>query len=124
MNLHTLTYAGVDTGVDGISSSRPNPLSTLTTFELSYLSPTLTCCISKPKNVSLARIMPLHQKQFFFLKKSTQIEHSCHFAREGRMQVGERRRVRQELVRKASPLFKVGSGQLSKMMDAYSHEIT
>jgi hypothetical protein len=40
------------------------------------------------------------------------------------MQVGERRRVRQELVRKASPLFKVGSGQLSKMMDAYYHEIT
>jgi hypothetical protein len=37
---------------------------------------------------------------------------------------GERRILRQELIRKASPHFKVGSGQLSKMMDAYYHEIT
>lgn len=39
---HTLTKAGVDSGIDGTSSNSPDPLSTLTTFELSYISPILT----------------------------------------------------------------------------------
>jgi len=42
--LHTLTKAGVDSGIDGTSSNSPDPLSTLTTFELSYISPILTYC--------------------------------------------------------------------------------
>lgn len=40
----TLTKAGVGIGEDGISSKRPNPLSTLITFELSKISPVLTSC--------------------------------------------------------------------------------
>jgi len=45
--LHTLTKAGVDSGIDGTSSNSPDPLSTLTTFELSYISPILTYCKTK-----------------------------------------------------------------------------
>lgn len=52
MTLHTLTKAGVGSGIDGTSSNSPDPLSTLTTFEFSYISPILTCCTTKSTHQS------------------------------------------------------------------------
>lgn len=42
----TLTYAGVGTGEEGISSRRPTPLSILITFEWSKISPVLRSCLT------------------------------------------------------------------------------